>query len=526
MAVSLGFPIKVKVLMSYRAENLVAVFLTTLSLSGQQAGTLTISVVNSAGSLPVSGAKTSLTWIEPGSSDSKQLVCTTDAMGQCRFAGLGNGTATVEKRGFMKAESVRFTFSLPQGPPSNLEVALTPLATVQGRILDSNAEPIAGAQIGVAPPRRPEILKTTSDEQGRFKITDLEPGRYYLVAHPKGDAFRLTSTNSEAAGWSTAMFPSAAEREVASSIDVRAGAELYGYDIYVAPKPLAKVAGRLLDDEGHPVEGASILIRPEDPNERFSMTAPVDAKGAFTFPAVPAGSWQVAGLAHRADVVLKAFAPLKISNSDDHDISITLSPPFDLLGKVQYAEMDIASDHKLSAVYLVPVNAQGEQVATFHRKNGDFTLKGVYPGTYRIAPAGSHKGFYLDSVVFGTVDVVGKPVAVDRGSPAITITYRTRGASVAGTVKDGLRASIVLIPEDDSFLSLQMCYRGEAEAGAAFTIGPIHPGRYRAFAFDKIDLDALEDISFVHRIRSSGTPVDARVGDTIRVALGRQKWTD
>ena len=75
----------------------------------------------------------------------------------------------------------------------DLKLKLTPTGAITGRILDAEGEPIPGADVRAEGPRG--SYQASSDEQGRYRIGGLNPGKYRIRAAPKRQPLRRGDPN-------------------------------------------------------------------------------------------------------------------------------------------------------------------------------------------------------------------------------------------------------------------------------------------------------------------------------------------
>ncbi len=76
---------------------------------------------------------------------------------------------------------------------SGIEIRLTPLAVISGMVTDADGEPVPNVQVRLLryafAQGRLALTNTTqgnSDDRGMFRLSNLQPGRYYLSASPAG----------------------------------------------------------------------------------------------------------------------------------------------------------------------------------------------------------------------------------------------------------------------------------------------------------------------------------------------------
>jgi hypothetical protein len=58
--------------------------------------------------------------------------------------------------------------------------------TVSGEVTDRRGTPLAGSSVVVTTPGGKQVASSTTDAGGIFRVVDLQPGDYLLVANAKG----------------------------------------------------------------------------------------------------------------------------------------------------------------------------------------------------------------------------------------------------------------------------------------------------------------------------------------------------
>lgn len=159
-------------------------------------------------------------------------------------------------------------------PP--LEIVLTQGAAVEGRVLDERSRPVAGAFVNADPVQGYSVESVLAQsgshtgEDGRYRVNGLPPGRFRVRAQtPEG---RLAEGTIEIAEGATGAHP----------LDLRLDTGFL-------------VSGRVLDDMGAPVAGASLQLSFSVQPRVFQKISGAD--GSFLFSNVPAGSWRLSASA-------------------------------------------------------------------------------------------------------------------------------------------------------------------------------------------------------------------------------------
>lgn len=178
--------------------------------------------------------------------------------------------------------------SLERTTASEVAVALTPVVTLAGQVMDAGGQPLADARIhaepdaGTWPARRPPqgTQLTTSSGDGSFRFRRILPRTAYrLMVRASGFPAKLVEVPP--------IDPGAETRQLLVTLTGGSGAW-----------------GRVTDTEGNPVAKAEVTLhwptaarRSEHRRSIPTDTATTDEQGRFRFSALGAGRYEVA-LAH------------------------------------------------------------------------------------------------------------------------------------------------------------------------------------------------------------------------------------
>lgn len=162
-----------------------------------------------------------------------------------------------------------------------------PDGRVSGRILDASGNPVRGLTVDLTIPHmpdsgatgnNPEWLRAVTDDDGRYELTGVPPGRFVVgIRAGRDPGHRLR-----------AHHPVVTKQSEAATFSVPAGGRVaLGDFVLPASLQLLKISGVVVDSERTPVEGARVYLR--GPAERdFILTEAVvtDASGRFTIAAI------------------------------------------------------------------------------------------------------------------------------------------------------------------------------------------------------------------------------------------------
>jgi hypothetical protein len=118
-------------------------------------------------------------------------------------------------------------------------------AKLQGQVLNQvTGEPVRKANVSLKPEGGGTNLKAVTDNEGKFAIENIDPGRYILAG--------------ERQGFVTQNYGASRPTGPGTTLELKATQSIK--DLAFKLTPQGVVAGRVLDDEGEPVSGVSVQV--------------------------------------------------------------------------------------------------------------------------------------------------------------------------------------------------------------------------------------------------------------------------
>ena len=436
------------------------------------------------------------------------------------------------------------TAQLPTQTPSKEGTA-----TVAGRVL-LKGEPASGVSVGLQPqpqspsgapyvPDRSKYLRSKTDNEGRFRFTNLAAGQYRILALAPGF---VTSNDSPYASGKT--------------LNLADGENVENVELTI--KRGAVITGRVTDPSGAPVIEKEVRVMKMDERGNFTRIPSIgggydffrtDDRGIYRVHSLPAGKYKVS-----FGYSPQEYSPLEMSGvyyprtfhpdatdekqakiielsegSEATDIDIKLSEKkrtYEVAGRVIEAE----TGQPVTGVrigYGIP-NQSGAitgmvSVMTMTDAQGEFILQGVLPGKY-VAFADTRfdqqSDFYSDQTSFeiNDGDVIGVEIKAHRGGSISGV------AVVEGTNDPAILSQL-------SRINLNLIYRG---SGALMNNRSARPAANGVFSFNglrpgKADIRAFTPPEGLKQVRleHNGAPVtdgfDLQPGErvtNVRVVFG------
>lgn len=236
------------------------------------------------------------------------------------------------------------------GEEFTAHVALPRGAAIEGLLFDEFGDPAPGVAVRVARrmfvagrhrlvPAEGRGQQAVTDDRGRYRISRLDPGEYYVVAMSG-----VFVSESAAGGFAPTYYPGVTDAAAASAVTVDFGADTTTA-FALSPARTVDVSGRMVDGEGKPTAGMLVLFtrdglkRPEFHVARGSALA----DGTFVLRHVPEGSYTLQGFArppegYKGPLNLGAmpfgFAPVTVGSGNLDDVVLRATNGTTLRGKV------------------------------------------------------------------------------------------------------------------------------------------------------------------------------------------------
>jgi hypothetical protein len=515
-------------------------------LPAQDGGAVEGHAVNSITRAPIGGVEVRL-WTK----DATHYVTNTDAAGAFRIDGIkaGQYNFQFEKTGYVPTVVVDPQKVLRVGLAKEairLDVELTPSATLAGRVLDGDGKPVAKVEV-LAPGKMAAMSfgfkAATTDEEGRFTFDSLDPGSYTLLAKPPDKTSETPAPEGERVEVLPTYFPSALDRAQAEVLNVKAGADLSGYDIRLRSAPVYRVRGVVLDEAGMPAEKAEVALTSRGEHggslAKFSLGSAVQyvmqsfggspeaqavsgKDGAFEFPAVRAGEWSVGAELEgewdpvlRHPTLLRGSENLLVGRQDIDHVEIRLAAPFNLPVEADWGDAPPGSNRRFAVLGLYGMDAQLPVMFV-----GGPRIQ-IMPGRYRIAGGPPINGYSPASVMLAGQDVLGQVVDLRPELPPLKVIYKRSTTSLRGTVEKGEGGTVLVwaqVAEGPTVMDAVTC--GPNGNFEAF----VQPGAYHLLAVDRVDTRTVPDAAFLQQMIASATSVSVEEGATAVVQLPLTPW--
>jgi protocatechuate 3,4-dioxygenase beta subunit len=479
-----------------RSSELVMCLTAVCACAFSQPASLEGVVINSATGEPVLRAHISLRLMSSGSPAlQKRFGALTTAEGKFSIAGIDAGrySLSVEKTGFVSPRQTP-DLNLQAGDTKNdLKFALVPTGAITGRVLNAEGKPVENIRVEVD---RGWAGEAVTDDNGKFRIGGLNPGRYKVRAMPRDLPIppEIRTDGTKEVHYSRTYYPGALLAKSAARVEARAGSETSGVDIRLLRTPIVRVSGTV---SGLPPGTQNAYI---ELLQRHGTTIAGNVKGDGTFAIwkLDPGTYTLAAVTDRPDGTHMQSSPAEIEVTDrnvDH-ISLNVILPMDLSGHVVFDD-ERARPAQAVQVRLVFIAPDGSFSKTIDvDANDSFRVTGLLPDRYRIVP---QWGFaYVRSMQLGPAQIDGSGLDLRNGAAgtSLAMVVSSAMATINGTVSDdkgpAAHAAVVIMQEaPDTGWAFRFA---EAKPDGTYTLTGVPPGKYKIAAVDQGEINELSQL--------------------------------
>jgi hypothetical protein len=442
----------------------------------------------------------------------RQQRALTDTSGTFEFHGLpaGRYQVTVMHQNYPQTRFGRVRVQVSASEPvARVNVELVPGASVTGRVVDEDGDPLTGCFVELHPAKNfnggvPVTRVPLAGNDGSYRLVNIPAGKYILNAQCRSTVFQPRPLSagpdpSPSTAYPVQYYAGASDPESAQIVELTPGAERSGIDFQIRPVPVTHIHGTLTAVSAD-WRGRNDLVAQLLPLDRrtslpraFNSGGRVNPmNGSFEIQQVFPGSYRLIvfsqsvfqrGVGRESPDPVGAMARVDVAD-EPIEISLPVHHGVDVSGRIEIERSDNAANQ-------ITLEHIGIQLASDEYpfgpppspvqpgEDGTFTIKSVLPGEWRIrltAPSAFVKSAWLgtEDVTHGTLDLTSGSVAPLR----ILVSGNT--ATIRGTAPGSLTVFATLIDA----VGLPQTQAGSTDSNGQFTIPDLAPGKYRAVGLD------------------------------------------
>jgi hypothetical protein len=357
-----------------------------------------------------------------------------------------------------------------------IEVKLVPTSVVEGRVLGSDGEPLAGMNVEVTRAQIEDGRKVfrrvsagPTNDLGEYRFWNISPGSVYVRVAGRAGTYSGIGTATRPPGASVAYpavyFPGVAERQSATAILLPPGQTVHA-DFSLEPQKAFAIRGTIRNPSAYLRLGVRLLTGDQSIANRTAVNT---ATGAFQIFDVTPGHYTVQGFSNGAASLALAEVPATVKDQDVSGIDLSLSSGVVVKGTIQHSEpqplLQPFNDDPCGGVIpqkqrrmaVPPVQAiilnpdrfptTGTQPPAQVDEKGNFEFADMLPGKYAFNAFSG--GEYIESIRSGSTDVIANDLEVGLASPEpLVITLGRGSGTIRGAVvglQQGEAATVVLL---------------------------------------------------------------------------------
>jgi hypothetical protein len=487
----------------------------------------------------------------PGVSISRSTE--TDDNGDFDFANLPAGSfyVTVDPvKGFVRPSRSK-SAEIAEGQTARMVFRVERTGAIDGRVVDENGDGVLRVQVAAAQRINfggyikidPSGLSATTDDRGSFRIFNVPPGEYYVVASYMPP--RLDINPSPRLGYTNTYHPNSLTLDNARSVVVRAGRNTERVNVAVMTRQLVKVSVRAVNSNGVPLdrEARLSLHRRDATFLETSMRLPkLPQDGTFVFDDIMPGDYYLIVATSQR---LEEAAYVNVTVADkDLSLNVQTNTGARVSGRVLVDGVPLTADAGVGSVSVwahrswAHLGISYAEVPRAELRSTDrFELRGLRGPMVLEANMGIGTLVSIQragQIMAGNaLDLIGTET-IDDVVVEFTRKMARLEVSVTGTgVVDPEPVFLALFSDDPSLWGQGYAQyarataapkSGERRPDSHMTLPPMVPGQYRVIAIPDPEISYPEDIAVLERLRPFATLVTLVDGQTAKINIDVAKF--
>ena len=441
------------------------------------------------------------------------------------------------------SDGTALTFTAGQ-QMTGITVNMIEPATVSGRVVDEDGDPLAHANVEVlrrihynGRPQVADAATANSGDDGAFRVEHVPPGRYYFrvagqptwTSGERAPVAAVKPGQKELRPGSTYL-GGVTERAGAAMIDVGPGQNLSLGNVKMLNETWVHVRGKVIGDPAL-LQGARVVRMPREPTTGlpWSYGADIQKDGSFDMANMWSSSFTIAVMKLTGEFL--GSTPIVINHDHLENVVINaaaapLSGSVRLEGEDRAAVAAAVSAAQQARVAVqthtvVLTNFDGPSViraSTRMNLDGSFLIPHLGPGKYVADVTGLPAGSYLKSMRVGGVDVLDS--SLDWGgsdSRTLEAVISAKAAVLEGVVQDedgkpAPGSTVTLVPVPPRFGHARLYPSVTADQQGRFRFPSVTPGTYKVYAWEEIDDTGHWDPDYMRPFESLGERIELDEG--------------
>jgi protocatechuate 3,4-dioxygenase beta subunit len=464
-----------------------------------------------------------------------QYSAVTDTEGRFAIDDLkaGRYVLVAEHPGLVQTGSQRVLIALSQDK-SDVIVRLQPAAVITGKITDPDGDPmrdvgVIATRVGVTRAgNRHDFGNGSTNDLGEFRISDLRPGRYTVVATPQENLQAPSPSQKEKVAdqfvYVATYYPGTVDKNQSAPVEAQGGGET-PINFSVLTGKAYHVTG---DVQGLPSSDiAQIMLTSEHGFETQQQLGP---DGKFDFPHLMPGTYHAQAII--ATVSASTFQPamqvldvnqsIEVNGQDIRGLHLQVDQGASVKGKMR---IDTAQTFDWTQLMVTLLNT--EMGTTFQRptissvaNDGTFEVKNVPHGKYYLEVAvhgqsNKLRDYFTKAVMLNGQEVGDSGFASGPGT-YLDVVISARGATIEGTVVDEKgkpvpSVTVIDVPDAERRLRPDLYQQDTTDEHGHFSLRGLNPGSYTVLAFEELQ-ENVRDPEFLQSYGSQGQKVELDEG--------------